>query len=114
MRTPGEAERRILKALQEPVEFDFNETPLNDVVSYFKDKHNLQIFVDTKTLNDAGIDPSTLPITIRLNGISLRSALKLTLSTQGLTWLVGDEVMTITTQEKADSTFRNPSTMFAT
>jgi hypothetical protein len=101
---PGPAEQRILKALEEPVNFDFTETPLSDVLSFIKDNHgDLQVFIDSKVLSDAGIDPSTLPITSSLKGVSLRSALRLILSAQGLTYYIKDEVLKITTKEQADS-----------
>jgi hypothetical protein len=102
---PGAAEKKILAALQEPVSFAFQETPLTDLCTFIKDKHSLQIVFDTGVLADAGKDPATLLITCDLNGVELRSAMNLMLSTQGLAWMVKDQVLLITTKETADSTF---------
>ncbi len=101
----GPAEQKILKALEEPVNFEFTETPLSDFLTFIKDNHDIQLFVDNRTLSDAGIDASTLPITTNVKGIKLRSALNLVLQAQGLAWSIGNEVFIITTQEAADQTF---------
>lgn len=105
VRRLGMAELKILAALKEPVNFDFTETPLNDVLTFIKDNHDLQIYLNSRVLSDAGIDPTTLPITSNLKGISVRSALNLILRPQGLTWLIRDEVMMITTIDEAKTLF---------
>jgi hypothetical protein len=78
---------------------------LTDVVAFIKDHHGLQIFFDSVVLTDAGKDPSTILITSDLNGISLRSALRLILAGQGLAYYIKDEVLRITTREDADEVF---------
>lgn len=102
---PSAAATKIQAALNQPVTFDFVETPLNDVLIYIKDNHDLQVFVDSTRLADAGIDTTTLPITSSLQGITLQSALSLILNSHGLTWYIGDEVLKITTKEAADERF---------
>jgi len=76
---------------------------LQDVVDYLKKRHGIEIQVDRKALSDVGLDPSTLPITRNLKGLSLRSVLELTLRELHLTYLVGDEVLLITTREDAET-----------
>ena len=76
---PGGNEAVIEKALSQPTELDFTDSPLSNVIDYLKDHHSqkaghpFDIQLDTKALNDAGIAPDT-PVTKCLKGISLRSA----------------------------------------
>ena len=98
---PGSAEKRIYDALDKPVEnFEFNETPLRDVIAQIKDSQGIPVEIDQKALEEAGLDLDT-PVTKNISGVSLRSALRLLLGDIDLTYLIKDEVMLITTKEKA-------------
>lgn len=94
-------EQRILKALSEETEVEFVDMPLKEAIDFLKNYHDIQIWVDEVKLTDAGIGVDT-PVTLQLTQITLRSALKLLLEPQGLTYLIEDEVMKITTIEEAD------------
>jgi hypothetical protein len=98
----GAQEKKIMSALKSPTQVDFIETPMQDVIDFLKDYHGIEIQIDTKALNDVGIDPTT-PITKNLKGISLRSALKLMLRELELTYVIQDEVLLITTPEEAET-----------
>jgi tetratricopeptide (TPR) repeat protein len=103
--SPGSSEEKIYRALEQPVEnFDFVETPLRDFVVQLEDEHGIQVEVDVRALEDFGLDVD-LPITRNLSGISLRSALRLTLSELDLAYIIKDEVMLITTIEEAENFF---------
>jgi hypothetical protein len=95
------AEQRIEKALDEPTALDFSETPLSDVIQFFKEKHRIEIQLDKKALDDAGVGLDT-PMTRSLNGVSFRSALNLMLRDLDLTYTIRDEVLLITTRDAAD------------
>lgn len=98
---PGSREKQIYSALDEPVSrFEFTETPLRDVIAQIRDAHNIPVELDVKALEDAGVDLD-MPVTQNLSGVSLRSALRLLLGNLDLTYLVKDEVLLITTTEKA-------------
>ncbi len=97
------AEQKIEQELGKPTQLEFVETPLQDVVDFLKLHHKIEIQVDRKALDDVGLDPSTLPISKNLKGLSLRSALRLTLRDLDLAYLVGDEVLLITTPEDAET-----------
>ncbi len=90
------AAQKILKALQQPTVIEFTETPLQDVVLYLKDFHHIEIQLDQKALEDAGLAPD-VPVTRNLQGIALESALRLLLKTYDLTYVIDNEVLTITT-----------------
>ncbi|MCD4727385.1 MAG: hypothetical protein K8R46_06980, partial [Pirellulales bacterium] len=96
------AEKRIEAALASPTQLEFIKTPLQDVIDFLKDQHRIEIQIDTRALSDVGIGTDT-PVTKNLKGISLRSALRLMLRELGLTHLVQDEVLLITTPEEAET-----------
>lgn len=45
------ARDKIHKALEEPTNFEFVETPLTDVIDYLKDLHGIEIQIDHKAFN---------------------------------------------------------------
>lgn len=98
----GPAEQKITAALKAPTTLEFMETPLSDVVEYLKDLHKIEIQLDTKALSDVGVSPDT-PITRNLKGVALRSALRLMLGELDLTYVIDNEVLLLTTPEKADA-----------
>jgi hypothetical protein len=102
LRTQGLAEARIRHALDGKTDCDFTETPLNDVLDYFKSKHDIQIQGDKKALQDAAIDGSQ-PITLQLKGVTLKSALRLILDELDLAYVIRDEVLLVTTKDVAAS-----------
>jgi hypothetical protein len=94
------AERKIRKSLTDATTLEFIETPLRDVLDYLKDVHGIEIQIDERALRDAGV-ATDAPITLNLNGITLRSALRLVLAQLDLTYVVRDEVLLITTDKAA-------------
>lgn len=95
----------IRQALEEPTKMDFTETSLSDVIEYLKELHArkhpcFEIKLDMQPLNDLGISPET-PISIKVEGITLRSALKLMLRDLGMSYVIRDEVILFTTPEEA-------------
>jgi hypothetical protein len=93
-------EERLRLALERPVDRDFVETPLEDVIAYLKDFTDAHVEPDRIALDDEGIGLDC-SMTFLHKGIKLRSALTLMLERQGLTWLVKDEVLLITTPDRA-------------
>ena len=97
----GSAEKKIFDALDKKVEsFEFTETPIRDVIAQIEDAQGIPVEIDMKALEDAGFDLET-PLTKSISGISLRSALRLLLGDLDLAYIIKDEVMLITTKEKA-------------
>jgi hypothetical protein len=99
---PSDAEKKIERALQGPTTIEFVDTKFKDVIEYLKDLHHVEIQLDTAALKDAGFDENT-EITKSLKGISLRSALKLLLEDFKLKFVIHNDVLLITTAEKAES-----------
>ena len=94
-------EQRIRRALSDTTEVSFLDIPLTEAITYLKDIHTIEIVLDKVAMSDAGIATDQL-VSLQLSGISLRSALRLLLEPLLLTYVIEDEVMKITTLEKAE------------
>jgi hypothetical protein len=94
------AEAAILKALEEKTVVEFVETPLQDAFEYLQKKHKIEIQLDKKALDDAGLGTDT-PMTRSLKDVSLRAALRLLLKEYDLTFVIDNEVLLITTIDEA-------------
>ena len=66
-------------------------------------QHKIQVEIDNKALTDAGMDAEAIELNRDLRGISLRSALRLILKENDLVYVVQNEVLLITTTDKAQS-----------
>ncbi len=95
-------ERQVWEELDRLTDFEFIETPLVDFLDTLEDYHNIQIELDVNALDAVGI-PADCPVSKSLKGISLRAALNLVLRDMGLTHVVRDEVLLITTPAEADA-----------
>jgi hypothetical protein len=94
-------EQQILSELGQRTELSFADIPLTEAIDFLKDYHNIPIWIDEAALQEDGIDPSS-PVNIDLSGVTLRSGLRLMLGILGLTYVIEDEVMKITTTTKAE------------
>jgi hypothetical protein len=94
-------EQRIYNELDKETSLEFVDTPLSDAIDFIASLHTITILIDETALTDVGI-PTDEPVNLILNGVKLRSALKIMLEGLGLTWVVEDEVMKITTSEIAE------------
>jgi len=98
--------KAILNKLDEPLSMSFNEeTPLDDVVKYIKQATTtkthagMPIYVDPKGLKEA---EATMTSTIRgidLEGVPLRTSLRLLLKQLGLAYCVRDGVLIISSEQ---------------
>jgi hypothetical protein len=75
---------------------------LCDVVADLKNRHHVEIQLDTKVLEEASIGIDT-PVTRNLHDTTLRSGLRLMLGALDLTYIIKDEVLLITTPDKASN-----------
>jgi hypothetical protein len=93
-------EEKIRRTLSKPTTVEFLDLPLEDCITFLKEYHNINIWLDKATLTDEGVALDQ-PITLKLAGVTLRSVLKLLLEPVQLTYVIEDEVMKITTSAKA-------------
>ncbi len=100
--TPGE--KQIETSLEQVVDLNINGATLKDVASMLSEQHHIPIRLDETELANAGVGPEQV-IQFAMKGISLNSALGLMLrdvSGAKLDYVIENEVLTITTREKAD------------
>ncbi|MFO0885364.1 MAG: permease prefix domain 1-containing protein [Pirellulales bacterium] len=95
-------EAEINESLNTRVDVEFDNVPLKDVLVKLGEQTQLQFYVDTAALTNSSIDPD-LPISISLKQISMRSALKLILGGNQLTYIPDDGFIRVTTTEQAES-----------
>ncbi len=100
--------KAIIAKLDEPVPMNFqNETPLEDVLKYIKQAtqgpsdSGIPIYVDPVGLQEAE-KTMTSPITLDLEGVPLKTTLRLMLKQLGLTYTVKDGMLTISSSSSED------------
>ena len=98
----GPAVEKIEAALDSPAELAFKNTPLTGMVAFLKDRYKVEVQLDKKAMDEAGIG-ADVTVSKNVKGISLRSALRSMLQELKLTCLVQDEVLLITTTEAAEN-----------
>ena len=98
--SPSEA--RIVNALDDEAIMEFFDVTLVEVADQLSQRHNIPIFIDEAALEDVGLSSDTT-VNINLRGITLRSGLRLMLNAKGLTYFIKDEVLKITTPERAEN-----------
>ncbi|HJZ58251.1 MAG TPA: hypothetical protein VKE74_25135, partial [Gemmataceae bacterium] len=95
-----EKEKKIISALDKPVTVDFNSRPLEEALQDLSTQLDQPLAIDTKSLNDLNVDLQK-KVNFQARGVSGRTALRQVLATQGLTFVVKDEMIQVVTVEKA-------------
>jgi hypothetical protein len=101
LRSDRESEK-IVATLNLPTEVNFVDLPLEDAINYLRDYHKINIIIDLAAMQDLGVARDQ-PISLQHSGVSFRSTLRLMLEPLGLTYIVEDEVLKITSPRKAMS-----------
>ncbi len=96
-------ERKILDALRKPMDVELKETPLEEVIKFLEDKAGVKIVVPPTILEEKNITYK-VPVSVNLKGVTLRTILKKTLADVGLVYIVKDNVIQVTTEERAKQT----------
>lgn len=98
--TRSEADLEILRKLEMQITLPFDQpTPLDLVVDYIRKNAEINIMVDEAALAEAGIT-SDMAVPTNLANIKLKNYLKHSLTPLGLSYIVEDEVLTITGKNK--------------
>ena len=93
-------EERIEQAVEEIVSVDFHGTRLDDAIAQLSARHHVPMRLDNKGLTDAAVDPSAGDM-LHARVIA-GAALNLMLDEFDLTWTIQDEVLKVTSKERAD------------
>lgn len=102
-RNMSPAEREIQKSLTKGVEVRFINRPLSEVMDTLGRMTGINVYLDPQGLNAEGVTSDT-PVTLNLTQpISMKSALNLMLSPLGLSYVIQNEVLRITSEQTRDS-----------
>jgi hypothetical protein len=98
---PSAEELKVLQALNTPIDPAFKDTQLQDAADTLSTLIGLPVVVDKAALADAGIDYST-PVTFALKTrTTARTVLRAMLAQLGLTYVVKDGLVYVTTPLRA-------------
>jgi hypothetical protein len=95
-------EEKILESLNKSVGVLFKDRPFEEALQELSNQIDQPIFLDKKSLEDLGLDLSRR-VTFSGN-VSARTALRAILQSNGLTFVVKDEMIQVLTLEKAQQT----------
>ncbi|MBN71574.1 MAG: hypothetical protein CME32_20105 [Gimesia sp.] len=98
-------EENLEAALQAETEANFPEIPLDEVMTYFSELHNVPVVIQAQDLGAIGLTPAE-PIDTRLKNITFENALEQILDPLNLTYVIDRDLILITSQAKADATFK--------
>jgi RNA polymerase sigma factor (sigma-70 family) len=88
--------RDVEKKLNATVDINFDNRPLHDVLAELRDSAGLNILVDKLALSNQGVTQDA-PITLQLQGVTRKTALKYILrDAGGLTFKIEDGVLVVT------------------
>jgi len=92
----------IESKLKDRVSVNMDKQPLSEAVTFLQNYTGLNIVLDPKALGEEGLT-SASPVSLVVNQIQLKTALKLMLRPLGLTYKVEDEVVLITSPQATQS-----------
>jgi beta-lactamase regulating signal transducer with metallopeptidase domain len=98
--TKNEKDREIERKLIMPVSLDFQNTPFRQVVEDLRISSGINIVVDKRALEEESISLDQ-PVNMKLEEVTLKSALTNVLHQVKLTYVIEDEVLKITTESHA-------------
>lgn len=99
---PAEAAATVEKRLDQRIDVDYKDVPLQDVLSALATETGLQFYLANKPLEKAGL-PRDMPVTCQLRNVRLRTLLDVLLDELDLTYSVKDDLVVITTPAHAES-----------
>src|SRR5262249_8273668 len=101
IRTPTETdkEKEIKHHLNNPQNLNFTDTPLDAVLEDLRSWNSINIVPDAAAIEAEGISLKR-PVTMKLENVSLKSALNLLLNPLHLSYTIKDEVLLITTEKQ--------------
>jgi hypothetical protein len=92
-------EQAILKALNTTLEVDFDKNTFEDVLEFLRKKTGVTLTVDKRAMDEVSVTYES-PITLKLRG-TMRTILKRILGDVNMAYVIKDEVIQITSQERA-------------
>jgi len=98
------ARREIEQALDSQASIDALDEPLIDVIRGLRESSEINFVLDVPAIEREGVTTNT-SVSLKLSGITLRSALRILLSDLNLAWVIEDGAIRITSAAQAADTF---------
>ncbi len=98
------AGRTADQALSRLVDVDLEDATIGDLAKFVAERIGLNVVIDRKALEDAGIDPNAQAVTLRVTAAPLAGVFHLALEQQDLSWQIQDGMILITTPEQQEQT----------
>ncbi len=89
----NETEEAILRALEEPVDWDYDQSSFIEVMDDLKDEYGINVVLDQSARDDSLTEDEL--VTANFKGIRLKNALRLMLKEKNATFIVRDEVLNV-------------------
>lgn len=99
----SQKEKTILAALSTPVTINFKGSRFDDVIEYLQTLTGQPILVDPAAMKEAEITYET-PVTLNAKGITVRTALRKVLAELGLSYIIKEESIQVTTIQRVRET----------
>jgi type II secretory pathway component GspD/PulD (secretin) len=100
MKHMSEKDKEIYSKLSQSVTVSFSNVPLSQALYDLQAMKAMNIHIDRSALAAESINPDT-PVSLKVDNISLKAALKLMLEQLHLRYVVKDEVVKVTTEKAA-------------
>lgn len=94
-------EKAILKALNEPVKAQWRNSALRDVIEYLATVSGQTLYIDKRALDDETLTDESPVSFFAPREVTMRTALRAVLKNLGLTYVVKDEIIYITSERRA-------------
>jgi hypothetical protein len=92
-------EKKLVESLATPIKNELRNAPFEEAIQQFSSTIDQKIFLDKKSLEDKGVD---LRSTVNVpGGVTARSALRVMLQQQGLTYIIRDNIIQVVSIEEA-------------
>lgn len=96
-------EKAILKSLNATVAVRFKNTAFEEAIKYLSDQIGQPILIDRTALQEASVNYQT-PVTMEIPRVAARTVLRKLLSEFGLSYIIRDQTIEVTTTLKAKET----------
>ena len=95
-KTPSAVDK-VRKALDEPMSLEVTNQPLGVALNQIRERTGINFVVDRLTIQQAGIDPEQMQISVKLKDVKARSCLRSVLGSYNLGYaIIGDTVLVST------------------
>jgi type II secretory pathway component GspD/PulD (secretin) len=93
---------KIRKALDGNISVDFQQVPLSSAIENVQSQMKVNIVIDRGTINNIGVLPEEMMVTLKLKDAKARTVLRMVLAQANLSYYVEQDVVVVTHEEIAN------------